>query len=396
MAYIIEDNSFSQDSYDLRSTRLYQLSHNIDTYAAELDIEAGLLSWAQNAFEVWDEARGEHSVEMGEKDEAFQTSQEKDIELLEKYVALKELLIARYGEKDQALKDYGIKGATPRSRGGVQSATNNLLHGNQRHLDESDPKALPLSITASLQTLYDGSFSSYDSALNESEESAKSTVDVAAYFDVDSAKLRQIYTWIAVAWGKKDPRLIVLGFVQAKDKGGGRPGQCRNLAFNDSLGKFTWDSAAGSTSYQLALKHIAAPDWEEAYSGPNNYIDFTPGPGRWIFRVRARNANGYGEWSDELTLGLAAPGNPSVYYTTATQSNTLSFATVEGAENYGVYQCIVAIGEPPGEYYHFADFPGSPVVMSVGTGHQRYWYYVTAKKGVLESVKSEEVYVDTD
>jgi hypothetical protein len=115
MAYLIEDNAFSNDTYGQRATRLYYLSNSIDTYEAELSLEPTLLAWAQGAVAEFDAAQVAQSAEIGEMDEAYQTSQEADEALAERYQILKDLLIARYGALDDKLQVYGINSRTPRT-----------------------------------------------------------------------------------------------------------------------------------------------------------------------------------------------------------------------------------------------------------------------------------------
>jgi len=106
MAYIIENNGFTKDTRGVRGTRLSFISGNIDTWAAELEIEAALLAWAQGASAPYDAAIIDQTDEIGEKDEAFQTSQQADSAIYERYVQLRELLKSRYGDEDQAHKQF--------------------------------------------------------------------------------------------------------------------------------------------------------------------------------------------------------------------------------------------------------------------------------------------------
>ena len=41
MAYLIENNAFTNDVYGIRATRLYFLSNSIDDYQVEISVEAG-------------------------------------------------------------------------------------------------------------------------------------------------------------------------------------------------------------------------------------------------------------------------------------------------------------------------------------------------------------------
>lgn len=78
MSFIIEDNHFTDDSYNIRTTRLSLLSANIDTYAQELGITQDMKKWAEDAHDIWADKLAVQSAEQGERHEASQTSRETD------------------------------------------------------------------------------------------------------------------------------------------------------------------------------------------------------------------------------------------------------------------------------------------------------------------------------
>ena len=68
-----------------------------------------------------------------------------------------------------------------------------------------------------------------------------------------------------------------------------------------------WDAVENATSYELQY----SPDektWSEAYGGADNMVHyFPPQSGTAFFRCRARNANGYGEYSEVLKTEIPLP-----------------------------------------------------------------------------------------
>jgi len=403
MSYIIENNSFTGDSYGVRATRLYFLSNSIDTYAAALSITGDQLTWAQGAVAAFDAAQDTQSAELGEKNEAFQTSQESDAELQDRYQILKELLQARYGIDDDKLKIYGISGQTPRTRTEMIDKAEALIEGNTRQLAASDPEALPQTMIDNLQILVDDAKDKYYLAGIERREAEEATVEIQTMYADDVDKLRSIYHWVVAFWGKRDPRLIDLGFVTAKDQSGGGPTPAvpQNLAYDSGTGAFSWDAVDGATSYQLSYRATGSSDeWQEAYSGSDIGVVFDPGAASWDFRVRARNSNGYGDWSAVISVvisgTLGIPQNFTVVHELDGSVHRLVFNwdLVTGATLYRIYMSMVDIGDPAGSYI-LAGIPStSPWTLSP-TPSKRYYFYIKASDGTVDSDASPVEMVDT-
>ena len=69
-----------------------------------------------------------------------------------------------------------------------------------------------------------------------------------------------------------------------------------------------WDVVENATSYELQYSPDGS-DWSEAYGGADNMVHyFPPQSGTAFFRCRARNANGFGEYSEVLKIDIPMPG----------------------------------------------------------------------------------------
>ena len=68
-----------------------------------------------------------------------------------------------------------------------------------------------------------------------------------------------------------------------------------------------WDAVENATSYELQYSPDGS-DWSEAYGGADNMVHyFPPQSGTAFFRCRARNANGYGDFSEVLKIDIPLP-----------------------------------------------------------------------------------------
>lgn len=312
MSYLIEDNNFTKDSYGVRATRLYFLSNTIDTYAVELALTGSLLTWAQGASAAFDAARVKQSVEAGEKEEAFQTSQESINLLAERYQILKDIVISRYPNDDNKLNIYGVDTPSPRTQSDVIFRSEQLIGGNTKLKTALDPNVLPDAMITNFQSLLDEAKNNALDATVEREEALKATEDLNNLYAADSKKLRALYNWIIATWSKFDTRLIALGYVQASDLTGGNvPLAPMGLSYSNSEHKLIWNPSDTATSYQIVYKASGTNnDFEEVYNGDMTEVIFTPAAGAWTFKIRARNANGYSDWSLNLEVNIAVVPAP--------------------------------------------------------------------------------------
>ncbi len=86
--------------------------------------------------------------------------------------------------------------------------------------------------------------------------------------------------------------------------GGPTPAAPENLRYDSEAARFDRDSVEKATSYQLVYRSAGGGDWAIAYSGDETSAEVDPGAGAWVFKVRARSANGYGDFSEEIEIEL--------------------------------------------------------------------------------------------
>jgi hypothetical protein len=265
------------------------------------------LTWAENAYDIFEAARIKQSAEIGEKNEAFQSSQEADSLLGERYQILKDILISRYSLEDDKLKIYGIDGRTARNHAERIHVSEDFIEGHIRLKAAADPNVLPDIMITNFTALVDEARQKYYEAGLEREEAQKATEELNNIYNNDSIKLRAIYNWIIAYWGKFDTRLITLGFVQASNiSSGNLPIAPINLNYNYLIHVLSWDSVTDATSYQAVRQQSGSTDWEEFYSGADLTYQYIPSFGDYTIKIRARNSNGYGDWSMPLNVHFEA------------------------------------------------------------------------------------------
>lgn len=403
MAYLITNNAFTSDSYAVRITRLNYLRTSIDTYAAELIITGDLLTWAQGAFDNFNNLLAEQSVQIGEKDEAFQTSQELYAELRERYQVLKEILISRYANNDDLLQVYGISGETTENDKMLHIAANKLIQGHNNQKLAGDTLVLPDLMIANFQTLINDTWVADGNTSVQSTQAGDATKSLRSAFDTDTKRFQQLYNWAKATWRKDDPKLLSLGFDLVYSKiGGSPPASPTNLSFDEVSHIFSWDAIPDATSYQLAYCQDGQPvqEWMSDYNGIENSTLFEPGDGNWLVKIRARNSNGYSDWSSTLPViyvsGLPMPDYLSMSVTNPTTKTIgLNWGAVAGATVYKLYHSAVAIDAPAGAYVLFGEYAGTSY-SGVFSSPNRHYFYIIAANDTEASLPTPESYVDME
>ena len=300
---IFPDNNFGRDTNGLRSLRLLAMKTYINAWAAILFFPQSIIDWALEAYDKWITALGKSTVEMGQAEEAYQDMQEADENTFSYYQDCKNLILDLYGLLDKVLKIYGVKGAFPQARKDKLRTVQDLLDGHATLKTEGDPNVLPDPFIQRLQDYLDASnnaFSNY--VLKEKAEALEAVDDQNALKAADTKMLRTAYSWTKMTWDAGDPNMIQLGFAPAVPRpGSGQPDPVGNVGqtYTDPDLTTTWGAVENATSYQLAVSEDNS-DWEELYFGDKTSYTYNPPDGLRYYKVRARNKNGYSDWSDTV------------------------------------------------------------------------------------------------
>ena len=394
MSFIITSNDFGHDPMALRLYRLMLLSTYIGDFSIELELPVRINDWAVAAYANFLAALQNQTSEQADKFEAFQTLYEANIDLYNRLVAIKELIVTRYGDDDQKLYYFKLKGRLPKSQNERYHVALEIVKGNRDLTLAGDPDVLPAGMIDALEALAVTVDTEFKAVGKEIAEAKSATVELRTLFDEDSRNLRELLNWIVIYWGKIDPRLIQLGFVQDFPEGGGDvPEAPGGLDYDE--GVFSWDAVDDATSYQLGIS--ADGDlWEEVYSGEETSFALTPEEGTWFFRVRARSDNGFGDWSAQISVTIGEGGGGGEWTGEAPTDLEISINALKrigltltmppGSTSWRVYRNERMpgdpIGERPPEPYAIDLDPSMPGWMDFGnTEGMMYDYWVCGVNG---------------
>ena len=86
-------------------------------------------------------------------------------------------------------------------------------------------------------------------------------------------------------------------------KGPGGMGKVRNLAYDVPTKTASWDALQFADAYQLQYKNpVPESEWEIIYEDTDTHFYYDTGTQSIIMRCRGHNEEGYGDWSDELSV----------------------------------------------------------------------------------------------
>jgi len=312
----LTNNQFSSDSDDVRQARLDLLSANIDTHAVDIAVAGELLSWAQNTYGEFVDARSSADKEAGDTDEAYQEFHIKYNAAREYYVDAKDLLKAvlmTYQDDDDAMEKYGIKGRTPRTEESLLSAIQQWRKTHDEFVAEADPRVIAESIVAKMESDADEFDNLWRTAVTEKKEARLAFDSKQEIFSRDTDNLRLVYMLAKMAWGDDDPRLHELGFVPSSEIW--TPGQpdpelpvfpnppeIFTLSLRaDGTIEVVWTGVTGATHMLLEKRKQGEIDWSLVMNGlpadPEEilpYIDPYISPGIWEYRMIPTNGEEHG------------------------------------------------------------------------------------------------------
>jgi len=354
MSYIIPGNNVTQDIYLVRTARLKAIKDFIDVHAAALSLPPELLDWSHFAYDIWYAALIKSDAEHGEKEGAYLAIALAEAPARQRVNIIKELLRSRYADRPELREHYNLDKTTPRSRGGMMQLADGIFEMHNRLVSEGDPLVLPDAMMDNLSALIE--------AIKVADTTA--TKVLKALFDADSKMLALLYDWARAIWGRYDLRFELIGMVPAKQgQGGGGGGEVPaaptgfTFEWLEPVLQFSWDAVEGATSYQIAFSEDGGEVWEELYTGEEVGYEYEPPEGMRQYRVRARNADGYGEWSDvvEYEIEGAPPMSEWPAELTGLYANYSDFPSPiiivghdgqTGADTYRLKRVKVSIADP--------------------------------------------------
>ena len=173
-----------------------------------------------------------------------------------------------------------------------------------------------------------------------------------------------------------------------------------NLAYRPGDFVISWGTVQNATSYELEYSPDGAA-WTVAYSGSDDAVQYIPTVEGWAyFRCRARNSNGYGEFSEVLKAGyyqqIPPPSNVKAKIEEHTENGLLlTWDEVPSATIYRIYTSVVPIGSPSNSFVFLGKPKENNYSCEIERG-KRHYFQLTAENSAQWSQRSEAIYLDVE
>ena len=306
--------------------------------------------------------------------------------------------VGRWGENSVEARSLGVKGMNDLSEFELFSFARRfqvLLGRYQPDLVDYGLTPEKLLAFKALTDAYEIALGNVNDKMLEREAATKDRIDKAnalyeqivkftefgkrAFFNSNPAKYSQYVIYGREAGPVKPP--VMIGY---------RPGDF----------VISWGAVENATSYELEY----SPDgsaWTVAYTGSDDAVQYIPAVEGWAyFRCRARNSNGYGEFSEVLKAGyyqqIPPPSNVKAKIEEHTENGLLlTWDEVPSATVYKIYTSVVPIGSPSNSYVLLGKPKVNNYSCEIERG-KRHYFQLTAENSAQWSLQSAAVYLDVE
>ena len=310
---MLKNNSIGKDKLEERSNRLLLLSRNIDDYAAAIGVVGDLLTWAQDAKDVFSETLVESHSAKSHAGIEFGKLYRLAKETAQFYAKIRSLLINNIqrtsGDLNDWLERYNIDGNTPQYYRPLVNRIDAWLleDARLRALVPPDPRVIPQAFIYDLTARRDQLNEIYLQAYAKKEIARTAVKSFADLMKNDTLKLRAVYDLAVLAWGNNDSRLMALGFVlKSQIWTRNRPFAPEDFRYDPDAGVFIWTAIEDITEYELVCRlEDTSGAWTQLYKGAENTTDAKPQtPGTYDCRLRAWKGDTEGRWTKTIEVAF--------------------------------------------------------------------------------------------
>jgi hypothetical protein len=357
------DNNFTRDTLSGRSERLQLIKLNFDDVIDDLEgIPSSVSTWAATCNEAYIALRVAAESADGQVKGTTTASKEAFKFLKSEYLIVKAIASDIFDDDKERFEYYNFYLPYPPTQDEQLFRIRDVLNENARAVTASLTPVLPTNLVTRLTTALAAATAAGEAKFKAKEAAINAYRFLKTRWNADSKLLKKLYNLCVANWGDDDPRLNLLGYAcasQLNTGGGGHvPDAPSGLHLIDST--LAWTSVQGATSYGVSLSSDGGSNWEsDIPASSNSQTVPVLEIGKLYYRVRARNAHGFGEYSGtfEYLFGLGNVENFVV------ESNELTWSPVEFANGYDIQRTTtgedswVLIYNSGGLTYH--DAPGT-------------------------------------
>jgi hypothetical protein len=375
-------NRFSQDTLNERAYRLERIEENLADYATELSLPTELSTWGATCSTNYSAARSKYLLESSESQEATMILLEKIDFMESEYQIAKNFAFSLYDGEPERLLGLKFDEAFPVAQRNKIERVFHVVKKHARLVAEGVTPILPSALLTRLETAATDAQNAMISRNKESDESEDASEEFKILWANDTKKLAKLFSWCQMIWGTDGENLNNLAFARSSELGhggGGHPPAAPSGLHleGETLG---WTAVDGATSYGVSLSSDGGTHWESDFtSSSNSTVVPVIEIGKLYYRVRARNAHGYGDYSGtyEYLFGLAAVENFE------NDGNNFTWSPVQYANGYDIQRT------PAGEESWVLIYNSGGLSTSDSPGSGNWMYRIRASYGTVKGEWTE-------
>lgn len=307
----ISNNAFSKDDIGLRQARLALIEHN----AAEIKTLLGLTTqelqtWISTCHTQYDALVLAADARRNENEGKNEAGDIALTQLKEQLAVCKQYISSFYADDPERRMEYGVEGDLPNKANEILRIAKNVRDTAGVHAADNIEYVLPEDSKNRLAQCINAYVSATTVQSDTKEAKDKSRAAEQKRFGEDSKKLRKLLSLWLSRIAKDDERIALMGMVVPSSRGRrGVPGipSLQLGITGESIIILPDAQRPEATSYQSEFRQADGGwDWEAYATNESTEIllsDPRLSSGiAYEFQVRARNARGYGEWSQILRI----------------------------------------------------------------------------------------------
>ncbi len=374
------DNSFTADSIAVHGERLLLMQQNFTLHSsAFVSMNPEPLLWAPDCHSEYNDKRYTTS-HLDAQAKATTTAARLAFQALKRdYTAVRVFARKLYSSDREKMEAHKLTIPYPTKQFAQLELVSSLLKEQAQRVTANDSLPIPPALIARLTQSFEAAKLALNTRSIAQTEANRARLLLNDLYKTDIQNLKLLYSFATAVWQADDIRFNDLGFARPEQTlGGGKnslPKIPTNLRFNGA-NTLEWSAVPGATSYNIFTSDDGN-EWTSDISTPtNSAIVRTEVYGKVFYKVRARNANGLGEFSStyERLFGLASPDE--VVY----DLGELSWEEVEFATSYEAERA------PSGTSNYARIYTGNDTIAR-DTPPNGSWIYRV--RGVHGSIKGE-------
>lgn len=305
------DNSFVSDTIAIRLARLQSIQSNhtnVETWCGTVPND--ISQWMAVCYTEYSSIVGSAEVENLGAQAATALLREKRTALRKELLTAKQYIQSFFASDDVHRKAYGLENEMPSKADELRTVAGTVLQVHADHVTANITHRMPDALATRLQTAHTDLTDAQDTHSKENAEKRQARAAEQDRFDSDTRMLRKLLALWHAAIGDTDERIAFIGMVNVQTGGNsGQPG-APVLTFNNDAKTLTITPDANrpeATSYNVQYRTtVPNADWNDFTTGATTTVPLTDERittgTAYQFRARARNANGYGEWSSTINV----------------------------------------------------------------------------------------------